>query len=242
MVQLKIRGRASACALGRTRELLGAVALSLALSSQSLSCRSVAAHATERPVEGPTAQAQPQQPDAEPGGAGVVEQTAQSDSTGNATNVEVELPAAVAPAATPSAPNVTPQEREVRQLLDSFYRDFAAGEWSRVADHFWPGATLVTIRSPSLGAPPTVVVMRIEDYVARQGSAGRAAPLKLDMRTQRIETLGSIGSAVAQYDALDPSGAQTQGWHGADMFSLVLHNGEWRIASLVFEGARFGRP
>lgn len=242
MVQLEYRGRAGASALGRTRELFGAVAWSLVLFGPSVGCRAVAAPPQD--TAAPAADVQASPVDADPG---------QGDAAASAARPAAATPPAADSASTapaveppvshaPAEPIVAPQEREVRQLLDAFYRDFAAGDWPRVADHFWPDATLVTIRSPSLGAPPTVVVMRIEDYVARQGAGGRAAPLKFEMRTQRIETLGSIGSAVAQYDALDPSGAQSQGWQGADMFSLVLHNGEWRIASLVFEGARFGRP
>ena len=247
MVQLENRGRASAGALGRTRELLGAVAWSLVLFGPALGCRSLAGGNSQAsdPARGlqappPTAEvaADPSAP-AEHNAAPAASAPA---ADAPASPVNVAAPAVSPPSEAPAEPKVAPQEREVRQLLDAFYRDFAAGDWPRVADHFWPGATLVTIRSPSLGAPPTVVVLRIEDYVARQGAGGRAAPLKLEMRTQRIETLGSIGSAVAQYDALDPSGSQSQGWQGADMFSLVLHDGQWRIASLVFEGARFGRP
>jgi hypothetical protein len=247
MVQLENRGRASAGALGRTRELLGAVAWSLVLFGPALGCRSVAA-APRRGIEpAPSVQAPPQTAESAGDPAPLPEQNAAaaaSSATADAAASQgsVAAPVVSTPSEPPAEPSVAPQEREVRQLLDAFYRDFAAGDWPRVADHFWPGATLVTIRSPSLGAPPTVVVLRIEDYVARQGAGGRAAPLKLEMRTQRIETLGSIGSAVAQYDALDPSGAQSQGWRGADMFSLVLHDGQWRIAALVFEGARFGRP
>lgn len=245
MVQLENRGRASAGALGRTRELFGAVAWSLVLFGPALGCRSLAAPNPEIepapgvPASAPTAESAPDPAALPEQNAAAATSSAAADAA--ASQASVAAPVVSTPSEPPAEPSVAPQEREVRQLLDAFYRDFAAGDWPRVADHFWPGATLVTIRSPSLGAPPTVVVLRIEDYVARQGAGGRAAPLKLEMRTQRIETLGSIGSAVAQYDALDPSGAQSQGWRGADMFSLVLHDGQWRIASLVFEGTRFGR-
>jgi len=131
---------------------------------------------------------------------------------------------------------------EVLVLLERYYDGFAAGDWSRVAENFWPNATIVTIRSPDMGAPPTVVSMRIEDYVARHADSGvRPSPLKLTLDLPRTETNGSVSSVFVRYRAVDPSGADEQSWRGVDLFSLVRHEGEWRIASLVFEGARFGR-
>lgn len=131
---------------------------------------------------------------------------------------------------------------QVRAVLTAYYDDFASGDWARVAKHFWPDATLVTIRSPGLGATPAVVVTRIDDYVHRHlGDGARSAPLRIALESSRIETFGSVASAITHYRAVDPSGSEAQSWRGADLFSLVRHEGEWRIASLVFEGARFAR-
>lgn len=146
-----------------------------------------------------------------------------------------------APAPSVSAP-AGAQDPDVRRLLDDYYRDYASGDGSALAQHFWPDATLATIRSRALGEGSSVVVMRVEDYVRQHMGAGaRETPLRIELETPDIQTTGSVASVVAHYRAVDPSGHEAQSWQGADVFSLVRHEGQWRIASLVFEGARFGR-
>lgn len=153
------------------------------------------------------------------------------------TNRVGDAPASEMSEAPRASLDVDPQ---VRELLSAYYEDFASGDWSRVEKHFWPEATLVTIRSPGLGATPAVVVLRIGDYVQRRlGDGARSTPLRIALESSRIETLGSVASAITHYRAVDPSGSEAQSWRGADLFSLVRHEGEWRIASLVFEGPRF---
>jgi hypothetical protein len=148
----------------------------------------------------------------------------------------------VTPTPAPGAPE-TPlsDEAQIRELLERFYKDFATGEWTRMRQHFWPDATLVTIRSPGLGAPPAVVVMSIGDHISRHASGGgRGSTLRVELESRSIDSVGSIGSAIMHYRAIDTAGQEAQSWSGADFFSFVRHEGQWRIASLVFEGARFG--
>ncbi len=143
--------------------------------------------------------------------------------------------------ADPTLP-VSNEDPDVRSLLEEYYRDYAAGNGAALAEHFWPEATMATIRGRALGDGSSVVVMRVNDYVRQHMGAGaRATPLRISLESSRIETIGSVASAVTYYRAVDPSGQESQSWRGADLFSLVRHEGRWRIASLVFEGARFGR-
>ncbi len=136
---------------------------------------------------------------------------------------------------------VAAEDPDVRSLLDSYYRDYAAGDGAALAEHFWPDATLTTIRSRAFGENSSVVVMRVHDYVRQHMGAGvRATPLRIEIEPPRIDRIGAVASAVTCYHAVDPSGHEAQSWRGADLFSLVRHDGRWRIASLVFEGARFG--
>ena len=146
-------------------------------------------------------------------------------------------------AGVPTAADAAPiQDPDVRALLDQYYLDYAAGNGAALAGHFWPDATLATIRSRAFGEGSSVVVMRVDDYVRQHmGDGARATPLRIALEPPRIETIGSVAIAVTHYRAVDPSGHEAQSWQGADLFSLVRHDGSWRIASLVFEGARFGR-
>jgi hypothetical protein len=170
--------------------------------------------------------------------AGADQPASRPDPTGATDNGQV-VTQAPDPSGTPPAAT---DETQVGELLQRYYDDFATGDWTRLRQHFWPDATLVTIRSPGLGAPPSVVVLSIGDYIVRHGNGGsRGSKLRIELDTRRIESVGSIASAITHYRAIDSSGQEEQSWRGADLFSLVRHEGQWRIASLVFEGANFGK-
>jgi hypothetical protein len=196
-------------------------------------------------ASGTPAQDPSQQPGMDPSAApasavtaGADQPASRPDPAGATDSVQVGAQTPV-PSGTPPAAT---DEAQVGELLQRYYDDFATGDWSRLRQHFWPDATLVTIRSPGLGAPPSVVVLSIGDYIVRHGNGGsRGSRLRIELDTRRIESVGSIASAITHYRAIDSSGQEEQSWRGADLFSLVRHEGQWRIASLVFEGANFGK-
>ncbi len=206
----------------------------------------------ERPAEAPVAgDPAVKESTAEKPGADAHAPATSPDRPAPRTDAPADLPAGaegksgeqVATPAPASGAPVTPlpDEAQVGELLARYYKDFATGEWTRMRQHFWPDATLVTIRSPGLGAPPAVVVMSIGDYIARHANGGgRGSTLRIELDSRRIENVGSIASAITHYRAIDTSGQEAQSWSGADLFSFVRHEGQWRIASLVFEGASFG--
>jgi hypothetical protein len=137
-------------------------------------------------------------------------------------------------------------ELEVYDVLERFYRDFAHGDWNAMQERFWPGASVIAIRTreqrgDKQGGDKQVVNEPIESCIERlRANVARAKPLEIALIEHRIVPTGSIAQASIQYSAVDKSGDAPQGWSGTDAFTLVRHEGQWRIASLAFGSSSFG--
>jgi hypothetical protein len=132
-------------------------------------------------------------------------------------------------------------ELEVYDVLERFYRDFAHGDWSSMGERFWPGASVIAIRRREQDGEKQVVTESIEACIERlRAQVSRTKPLEITFDEYRIEPTGAIAQASIKYSAIDTSGDAPQSWSGTDAFTLVRHEGEWRIASLVFGSSMFG--
>jgi hypothetical protein len=150
----------------------------------------------------------------------------------------VDPPAA--PAVEPAAPAPVsasadaPADAPLVALLEGYYADFGARNWTAFAGHFWPGATIATIRKP-VGAPrETVVVTLVDEYVTSASSAGaNATPITIKLTARDVRRDGILAQVFARFDANVQAQGELHTWHGVDAFTLMKHDGEWRIASLV---------
>lgn len=132
-------------------------------------------------------------------------------------------------------------ELEVYDVLERFYRDFAHGDWNAMGARFWPGASVIAIRRREQDTEKHVVSEPIEACLERmRAQVARTKPLEIAFVEYRIEPAGGIAQASIHYSAIDASGDAPQTWSGTDAFTLVRHEGEWRIASLVFGSNSFG--
>jgi hypothetical protein len=127
-------------------------------------------------------------------------------------------------------------------LLEGYYADFGARNWTAFAGHFWPGATIATIRKP-LGAPrETVVVTSIDEYVLNAGGAGvDQTPITIKLTARDVRVDGFLAQVLARFDAnvQTPAQGELHNWHGLDAFTLMKHDGEWRIAALVIGSSSY---
>jgi hypothetical protein len=152
----------------------------------------------------------------------------------------------VAPVVEPAAPAPvsasadTPADAPLVALLEGYYADFGARNWTAFAGHFWPGATIATIRKPT-GAPrETVVVTLVDEYVTSASSAGaNATPITIKLTARDVRRDGILAQVFARFDANVQAQGELHTWHGVDAFTLMKHDGEWRIASLVIGSNSF---
>lgn len=126
-------------------------------------------------------------------------------------------------------------QREILEAVEAYYADFSARDWEAFASHFWPGATLTTIWQPSGEDARRVVVTGLDEFVA-QAPQGPGSREIFEERMLGAEVLahGNLAHVWARYEARFGDPGEIAEWRGIDAFTLMRHDGEWRIVSLSY--------
>jgi hypothetical protein len=126
-------------------------------------------------------------------------------------------------------------ESEVQAFLESYYAAFSDRDWPRFESHFWPGATMTTIWTPTGEVAERVVVTSIPDFVAQapQGPGSREI-FEERLVSTRITIQGGLAQAWTRYHARFGDPGDIVEWEGLDAFTLLRHEGEWRVTSLAY--------
>ena len=119
--------------------------------------------------------------------------------------------------------------------LTRYYASFSARDWEAFADHFWPGATLTTVWQPP-GAPASEVeTITVPVFVERAPAGPGSKPIFEErMDSVRVRLLGNLAQAWAFYSARFGDSTSVATWRGVDAFTVMSHEGRWRIASVAF--------
>jgi len=127
------------------------------------------------------------------------------------------------------------QVGEVHVQLERYYADFSARDWAAFAGHFWPGATITTTWQPQGEDLPRVVVTGVPDFVA-QAPEGPGSKAIFEERMTGAETRieGGLAQVWARYEAKFGDPGAVQEWSGIDAFTLMKHDGQWKIVALAF--------
>lgn len=124
---------------------------------------------------------------------------------------------------------------EVRAELDRYYADFSARDWPAFSGHFWPGATITTAWQPPEESAPRVVVTGVPEFVA-QAPKGPGSKAIFEEKITGAETRiqGNLAQVWARYDAKFGDPGDVREWSGIDAFTLMKHDGQWKIVALAF--------
>jgi ketosteroid isomerase-like protein len=131
---------------------------------------------------------------------------------------------------------------QVLAVIEQYYADFSARDWPRYAEYFWPDARLTTIWQPPGEPAERVVATSITEFIA-QAPQGPGSREIFEEKMTSAEALGSGDLAVvwAHYSARFGDPGDVREWTGIDAFTLLRHDGRWRIAALAYSndgGAR----
>jgi hypothetical protein len=142
--------------------------------------------------------------------------------------------AAQVPALEP-APVTDSARAEVLVFLESYYDAFSDRDWDRFAEHFWPGATITTVWQPPGEPAAQVTVTTVPEFVrqAPEGPGSREI-FEERMLAAELHVRGTLAQAFARYRARFGDPGEVAEWEGIDSFSLLHHDGEWRIVALSF--------
>ena len=131
---------------------------------------------------------------------------------------------------------------EVYNALRGYYAALTSRDWRLVGTHFWPRATITTIRVPPGDTAGQVHTLSIEEFVAGAGRV-RAAVFSTEPVRASIVTYGDLSDAWVTYRArVGPTPGAVAVHHGIDAFHLMRREGRWRIAGLAFQNEVPGQP
>jgi hypothetical protein len=123
----------------------------------------------------------------------------------------------------------------VLAALRSYYRDFSDRNWGLFADHFWEGAAITTVWQPPGAAAPGVIYTTVPEFVAAAPEGPDSKEVfEESMLDARIRVSGGLAQAWVRYHARFGDPGAVREWEGVDAFTLMLHEGRWRIVSLAF--------
>ncbi len=138
----------------------------------------------------------------------------------------------------PEEPNVYRAQllrAEMMAELTNYYRDFSNRDWSRFASHFWPGATITTIWAPTGETARRVVASTVEQFVAEAALGPDSKSIFSErMGQSEIHLHGNLAMVWAHYEARFGEPGDIQRWSGYDAFTLMKHQGRWKITHLAF--------
>lgn len=134
------------------------------------------------------------------------------------------------------APPAESARAEILPFLESYYDALSERDWKRLESHFWPGATITTVWQPPGEAERRVVVSTITEFI-EQAPAGPGSREIFEERmlAARVDARGALAVVFARYAARFGDPGDVSEWEGTDLFSLLRHDGEWRIVSLSFQ-------
>ena len=134
------------------------------------------------------------------------------------------------------APGDTLREVVLAEIGD-YYDDLSARDWPAYEAHFWPGATITTVWQPPGQTRPSILIQTIHEIVRRAAQGPGSKPVFEErMRNAEVRVEGKLAQVWARYDARFGDSNAVREWQGTDAFTLLEHDGRWRIAALVFAG------
>lgn len=120
--------------------------------------------------------------------------------------------------------------------LESYYDALSDRDWTRFADHFWPGAVLTTVWQPPGETAARVVATSVPDFVAQAPQGPGSKPIFEERMTGAplLRVHRDLAQAWVRYRARFGAPGDVMAWEGIDAFLLIRHEGRWRIAALAF--------
>jgi len=135
----------------------------------------------------------------------------------------------------PALPPSDPRRDEILQEVRNYYSDFNARNWTAFAEHFWPGATLTTTWQPPPETPPRVVVTSLPEFLAQTAQGPDSKPIFSGrMLDAEVHAFQDLAQAWARYQARFGEAGKVEEWTGLDAFTLMRHQGRWKIVSIAF--------
>ncbi|MGH7501680.1 MAG: nuclear transport factor 2 family protein [Longimicrobiales bacterium] len=124
---------------------------------------------------------------------------------------------------------------QVLAAVQQYYADLSARDWQRFRDHFWNGATLTTVWQQPGDSMPRVNVTTVDRFIdlAPEGPGSREI-FEEKLTSAEVRADDQLAQVWAKYEARFGDPGDVREWSGTDAFTLMLHEGRWRIVSVAY--------
>jgi hypothetical protein len=128
-----------------------------------------------------------------------------------------------------------PDQVEILGEIQQYYRDFSDRDWEAFGGHFWEGATITTVWQPPGEEKSSVVVTTVPEFVAKAPEGPGSKPIfEETMGGAEVLVYQNLAMVWAEYSAKFGEPGEIHEWYGIDAFTLMNHEGRWKIVSLAF--------
>lgn len=135
----------------------------------------------------------------------------------------------------PKESNYTQSEEAIQQLLVDYYQTFSERNWPEYKSFFVEKATLTTIWQTDSSSNPEIFTSTIDEFLNQTKDGPDSQPVfEEKMVESEIVVKQNLANAWVKYDAKFGTEENLMKWSGYDLFSMIKHNGEWKIASMVY--------
>jgi pyroglutamyl-peptidase len=143
---------------------------------------------------------------------------------------EATLPPPTVGAATPATARqaaADPREKEVRELIDRYFKSWSNQDLVRYGQCFMPQAAIQLI-DPHRG----LITMPLAPFLQSQQQAHQASPNQMTETPETIQIRfdAELAHALVYWKLVDGERLE----YGYDHFTLMKSDGKWRIANIVF--------
>lgn len=141
------------------------------------------------------------------------------------------------PQQTQQAENTSPSlaEQELHTFLESYYQTMSDRNWEAYRDYFWDKATITTVWQAEGDSIETVLISTIDEFIEKTPEGPDSQPVFEEKMVEAdIDVRSDLTQAWVTYEAKFGTEDNLMEWKGMDLFSLMKHQGEWRIVSLTF--------
>ena len=130
----------------------------------------------------------------------------------------------------------TPEGAAIEERLRRYYQDMSDRDWQKYREHFWKNATITTVWQQPGDSAAAVDITTIDDFIRETPNGPDSKPIfEEKINDSKITVQNNLAQAWVKYDAKFGTPDSLTQWSGTDVFTLLRHQGEWKIVSLVFE-------
>jgi hypothetical protein len=128
------------------------------------------------------------------------------------------------------------EEDIILKFIENYYRDFSSRDWITFRTYFWEDGTITTVWQQPGDTVSKVHSVTIDEFIRQTPDGPDSQPVFEErLLNAEIEVRGNLARVWARYNAIFGTEQHLSEWQGTDLFSLLKHDGTWKIVSLTFE-------